>query len=116
MLTTSLPPELAEWAGIYRAMGRLGFSQAEVDEMELWVIAEHLGVHDEERQPSNVMTVAQHAATSADLLRQRVRAHERGTTPPAPPTTGPPGGMAITQEMLDALAERRADRMKGGTG
>lgn len=44
---TGLPEPLGELAPIYEAMGRLGWSVTEADEMELWQVARFLGVEGE---------------------------------------------------------------------
>lgn len=110
MPTSTLPAELAEWAGIYDAMAARGFGQADVDEMELWVIAEVLGVNAEAAAAvTGTVTVEQHRATSAELIRRRMEAAARGEKLEAPAVAGP-GGLVVTDDMRRVMAERKAER------
>lgn len=90
-------------------MAERGFGQAEVDEMELWVIAEVLGVNREHAAATTgIVTPAQHAEQSADLIRRRLAAAKSGEKV-APPTPGFQP-MPVTEEMTAALAARRVHR------
>lgn len=107
-----LPVRLAEVAPIYRALageGFDGFSPREVDEMELWEIAELLGINDPADAGAPV-SVEQFQAQSQALLAERVRRAESGLAPPRPP---PSAGPAITPAMIAALQERRRAKRKG---
>jgi hypothetical protein len=134
-VASRLPPVLAEVAPIYRALAapaievhpagmtaivvetRRGFSQAEVDEMELWVIAEYLGVNDSPTAAGSsgggTVTEQVFREQSAALLAERVRRAEAGEAPPAAPASATP---EVTPAMMEALAERRRQREAANQG
>lgn len=89
---------------------RRGFSQVEIDDMELWVIAEYLGVNDPPTAAgggSSGVTEHQFREQSAALLAERVRRAEAGEAPPPVPASATP---EVTPAMMEALAERRRQR------
>ena len=94
-----LPPALREWAGIYVAMSRLGFTQTEVDDMELWVIAAILDAHagpssdmtaDDPTGEGIPMTAEDFQEQSMALIRRRIAEAE------AKATVGNVDGPALT--------------------
>lgn len=96
-------------------MADRGFGQAEVDEMELWVIAEVLGVNREHAaRETGIVTAEQHADQSADLIRRRIAAAQSGekVTPPVPGFQP----MTVTDDMAAALAARRVHRKEHTPG
>ena len=96
-------------------MADRGFGQAEVDEMELWVIAEVLGVNREHAaRETGIVTPEQHADQSADLIRRRIAAAQSGEKV-APPVPGFQP-MTVTDDMTAALAARRVHRNEHTSG
>lgn len=90
-------------------MARRGFGQADTDEMELWVIAELLGVNKAHAdETTGVVTAETHAAQSAELIRRRLAASRTGEKVVAPAGGFEP--MTVTDDMADALRRRREHR------
>lgn len=83
---------------------RYQLGQAAVDDMELWVIAEMLGVSEVEDRP---VTVEEHQRRASALLAARVKAAESGGPPPAAPrsTSGP----VVTVEQVEAFRRNRRE-------
>lgn len=93
-------------------MAGRGFSQEQVDGMELWIIAEVLDLHNADGAPGQTggrpVTFAEHKRSAARLAAERVRRAEQGG--PAP--TAPAGGPVATAEQVEALRRRRAQRQQ----
>lgn len=86
---------------------RRSFTPAEVDEMELWLVAEMLGVNDAPGADSGgLLTREEFDARSAALIEERVRRAAAGEAPPEPPSAA----MEATPDMIRALADRRRQR------
>lgn len=83
---------------------RYNLGQRDVDEMELWVIAEMLGVSEAEDRP---VTAEEHERRAAALIAARVKAAEQGGPPPAAPrsTSGP----IVTDAQVEMFRRRRAE-------
>ncbi len=79
-------PVLAQFAGIYKALGRMGIGQAEADEMELWVIGAVLGV--DEPDVENDVERGPHLAITQELLAERAKARAEGRPLPQPSVVG----------------------------
>lgn len=82
---------------------RYNLGQADVDEMELWVIAEMLGVSEAEDRP---VTAEEHQRRATALIAARVKAAEQGGPPPAAPrsTSGP----IVTDAQVEMFRRSRA--------
>lgn len=102
---------LAEWAPIYKAMAMRGIGQAAVDEMELWVVAEILGVNDSD---DRLLTEAEQRRRDAQMNAARVRAAEMGEPPPDFAATGPVLSEAQAEAALAGLRAARAARERSG--
>lgn len=87
---------------------RRSFTPAEVDEMELWVIAELLTVGDTaDSEPGAPVSEAEWFARAADLNAERVRRHAAGLPPPEAPASATP---SVTPAMIEAVRKRGAER------
>lgn len=93
---------------------RRAFTPAEVDEMELWLIARLLAVGvDSSPAAASGMTEEQFREQAAALNAERVRRAQEGLPEPeAPPSATP----AVTPAMIEALAQRRRAREAVKTG
>jgi hypothetical protein len=90
---------------------RRAFTPGEVDDMELWVIAELLGVNDDPvASGGGLVTEEQFREASAALLERRVRAAEAGSAPPSVAELPPSATPEVTPAMIEALRQRRAQR------
>lgn len=119
---STLPRVLAEVAPIYRALAaphyehvganvlvetRRAFSPEEVDAMELWVIAELLGINDTAAPAGGQLTEAEFRAQAEALNAERVRRAQAGLAPPEAPASATP---EVTPAMIEALRRRREER------
>lgn len=93
---------------------RRAFTPEEVDEMELWLIADMLGIGRSDSPASaSGMTEAQFREQAAALNAERVRRAQEGLPEPeAPPSATP----AVTNDMIEALRKRRVEREAAKTG
>lgn len=112
---------LAEVAPLYRALAQPGyeahgqllvevrraFSPEEVDGMELWLIAELLGLNDDKAASAAGVTEAQFREQAAALNAERVRRAQAGLAPPEAPRSATP---EVSADMIRALRERREQR------
>lgn len=85
-------------------MAARGFGQRDVDDMELWIIAEVLGFHHQ--TADRALTAEEHRKQGAALAAERVRRAAAGL--PAPTAT--PTGPVATPAMVEALKRRRLER------
>lgn len=125
-MASHLPSVLAEVAPIYRALARpqyeavgsvlaevrRAFTPSEVDDMELWLIAELLGINESPAAQTG-MTEQQFREQAAALNAERVRRAQAGEAPPEAPRSATPD---VTPDMIAALAERRRQREAVKTG
>jgi hypothetical protein len=94
---------------------RRSFTPGEVDDMELWVIAELLGINEPAAAGAGSVTEAQWRAQAADLNAQRLAhakavaaAQAAGEEPPPPLPVPPSATPEVTTDMIEALRRRRA--------
>lgn len=118
---------LAEIAPIYRALAqpryehlgngvlietRRAFTPTEVDGLELWVIAELLGLND--AQPAGgSMTEAEFRQQAMALNEERIKRAREGLPPPPAPASATP---EVTPDMIAALRARREAREAAAQG
>lgn len=75
--------------------------------MELWLIAELLGINDDKTASAAGVTEAQFREQAAALNAERVRRAQAGLAPPEAPRSATP---EVTDVMIAALAQRRRER------
>lgn len=88
---------------------RRAFTPAEVDDMELWLIAELLGLNDPaaEEGGDGALSEDEFRRRAEDLNVERVRRANAGLPPPPVPASATP---QVTDAMMEALAARRRER------
>jgi hypothetical protein len=93
-----LPSPLDEFEPIYRAMGELGWSTSEVDEMEFWQVGSFMGLQD--REP--VIRGGRSMRRKSDDAKGK-----GGSSMPAPPP--------VSQERVEEARRRFEERRRVAT-
>lgn len=93
-------------------MAERGLGQADVDEMELWVVASILGFDDDNEE--RLLTEREQRMSDAQMNAARVRAAELGEPMPDFEPTGPIIDEHTADDMLAHLRAARAARKAAG--
>lgn len=89
-----------------------GMGQAQIDDTELWILAELIDSFTPKEEPGGMETEAEANRLSEDLIRARLlHAEGKGPAPKAPPSSAP-----IPAAMMEAFEERRRQKRDAASG